>query len=474
MKNADFRQSRVYASFRREFMIYNNILETIGNTPIVKLNKLSSGVPFPLYVKMECFNPGHSIKDRIALKMIEEAEKRGDLKPGGTIIEATSGNTGMGLALAASIKGYKAIFVMPDKMSQEKILALRAFGARVVVTPTNVEPEDPRSYYCVSRRLAKETPNSFYADQYHNQDNPLTHYESTGPEIWKQTEGKITTFICGLGTGGTATGIGKYLKEKNPNIKVIGIDPEGSVYTEYKKSGKFGPIFAYKTEGIGEDFMPSTIDFQYIDEVFQVSDKESFQMTRKLARQEGLFVGGSCGSAVAGALKWAAQQKGTDEYPLILLPDSGSRYLSKIFDDDWMRENGFLDGEEATLGDFYKQREVLTCKSDTLAKDCIATFKNQGISQMPVVHDDGKLIGLVTEVDLMDSLMSGSANLQKPIEPFIERDVPTVTLHTTISEVQKHLKSGKVPVVLETDRKVAGIVTKIDVLEYLVGDQIIL
>ena len=447
-------------------MIYENILQTIGDTPIVKLHRLTAGLSTDLYAKVEYFNPGSSVKDRMAFKIIEEAERRGELKPGGTIVEATSGNTGMGLALIAAVRGYKAIFVMPDKMSIEKIQALRAFGARVVVTPTNVEPEDPRSYYCVAKRIAQETPNAFYSNQYHNPDNPKAHYETTGPEIWRQTDGKITHFIAGMGTGGTISGVGKYLKEKNPNIKIIGVDPEGSVYTEFKKTGKMGPAWVYKIEGIGEDFMPSTIDFKYIDEVVTVTDAEGFQYTRRLARMEGLFCGVSCGAAVAGAIKWARQQKGSC-FPLVLLPDSGSRYLSKVYNDDWMRENGLLEEAEVIVADFFKApSKLITCKSKDLAKDCIAQFRTHGISQMPVVNDDGSLFGIIAEYDLMQGVIGGSANLTKPIEPFVIRNVDTVSSQSSMQKVQEILKKDKVPVVMDKG-KVAGLITKIDLLEYL-------
>lgn len=447
-------------------MIYNNVIELVGNTPIVKLSRLSEGLPCSLYAKVEFVNPGSSVKDRIAIKIIDEAEKRGELKPGGTIIEATSGNTGMGLAMVAAVKGYKSIFVMPDKMSLEKIQALRAFGSKVVVTPTNVEPEDPRSYYCVAKRLVKETPNSFYANQYHNPDNPQTHYETTGPELWKQTDGKITTFIAGLGTGGTITGVGKYLKEKNPKIKIVGIDPEGSLYTQYHKTGKLGKAHPYKVEGIGEDFLPSTINFDYIDEVVQVSDKECFQMTRKLARCEGLFVGGSCGAAVAGAIKWAKAQKG-DELPVILLPDSGSRYLSKVFDDDWMRENGFMDEPEILVRDFFKPQKLVTVLPNILAKDCIAMLKEKSISQMPVMNPGGSLYGIIDESDLLNATLTGLLNLEKPIDPIVVKNVDTVTMDTAIADVKKILQEDKVPVVKENN-KVFGVITKIDLLNFLV------
>lgn len=449
-------------------MLYANILETVGDTPIVKLSRLTQGLSFDLFVKLEYFNPGGSVKDRIAIKIINEAERRGELKPGGTIVEATSGNTGMGLALVAAVRGYKAIFIMPDKMSIEKISALRAFGAKVVVTPTNVEPEDPRSYYSVAKRIAQETPNSFYSNQYHNPDNTLTHYETTGPEIWKQTEGRITHFIAGMGTGGTITGVGKYLKEKNPNVKVIGIDPEGSVYTEFKKSGKMGPAYVYKIEGIGEDFMPSTIDFKYIDEVVTVGDVEAYSVTRKLARQEGVFTGSSGGAALAGALKWARTQKNPC-MPVVLLPDNGTRYLSKVYNDDWMRENGLLEEPEVVVKDFFKsQQTVIGCKPNELAKDVIAKFKEHGISQMPVMNADGTMYGIIAEYDLLQAITGGSANLSKPIDPFVVRNVDTVQLHSPLRKVQEIIKADKVPVVVEGG-KILGLITKIDILDYFVN-----
>jgi len=448
-------------------MIHQNILELIGKTPIVKLNKISQGLPFDLFAKVEYFNPGASVKDRIAIHIINEAEKRGDLKPGGTIVEATSGNTGMGLAIVAAVRGYKAIFVMPDKMSNEKISALRAFGAKVVVTPTDVEPEDPRSYYCVSRRIADETPNAFYANQYHNPDNPKAHYLSTGPEIWEQTEGKITSFIAGLGTGGTITGVARYLKEKNPKIKIIGIDPVGSVYTELKKTGKMGIAHSYKVEGVGEDFLPSTIDMDIIDEVVQMGDKDSLTMTRALARREGIFVGGSCGFAVAGAVKWAREQK-TKEYPVILLPDSGSRYLSKVFNDDWMRENGFLDEPEIYVSDVFKARELISTTSEATGGDCINLLKKHSISQLPVLKKDGSLEGIITESDLLLAMSKDPERAARTIKDLVIRNVQSVQLTDPLTKVQEFLKNEYVPLVIQNG-KVLGLITKIDVLDYLVS-----
>lgn len=326
-------------------MIYESIVETIGNTPLVELKRVVGSVSATVAVKVEYLNPGQSIKDRIAVKMIDDAEAKGLIKPGGTIIEGTSGNTGMGLALVAAVRGYQCIFTTTDKQSKEKVDLLRALGARVEVCPTNVEPDDPRSYYSVAKRLSKEIPNSYYPNQYDNLSNREAHYESTGPEIWQQTEGKVTHFVAGIGTGGTITGTAQYLKEKNQNIKVIGVDSIGSVYKSYFETGVFdkNEIKPYLTEGIGEDIIPENVDFDFIDEVIQVNDKNALLTTRRLAKEEGLFIGGSCGAAVYGALEYAQKNKlSKNDLMVVILPDSGTRYISKIYNDEWMKEKGFI------------------------------------------------------------------------------------------------------------------------------------
>ncbi len=327
-------------------MIHNSIIDAIGNTPLVKLSSVTDGLKLTVAAKVEYLNPGQSIKDRIALKMIDDAEEQGLIKPGGTIIEGTSGNTGMGLALVAAVRGYKCIFTTTDKQSQEKVDLLRALGAEVKVCPTNVEPDDPQSYYSVAKRLSEEIPNSYYPNQYDNLSNRKAHYETTGPEIWGQTEGKVTHYVAGMGTGGTVTGTAQYLKEQNPDVKVVGVDSVGSVYKKYFETGEFdkSEVKPYLTEGIGEDIIPKNVDRELLDAVVQVGDKDAFQMTRRLAKEEGLFIGGSCGAAVYGALQYARENKlGENDLMVVILPDSGTRYTSKIYNDDWMREHGFLE-----------------------------------------------------------------------------------------------------------------------------------
>lgn len=445
-----------------------NVLQAIGNTPLVRFHSVSRGLRPIVAAKAEFMNPGGSVKDRIGIAMIEDAERRGLLRPGGTIVEATSGNTGVGLAIAAALKGYKTIFVMPDKMSDEKIRQLRAFGARVVITPTAVEPDDPRSYYSVSRRLADETPNAILAGQYWNPSNPEAHYRSTGPEIWRQTAGRITTFMAGMGTGGTISGIGRYLKEQNPNIKVVGIDPIGSLYTHYFQTGELGPAHGYKVEGVGEDFLPSTMDFGVVDDVVQVNDKESFLMTRRLVREEGMFCGGSSGLAVAGALKWlrtTGNDLDEDDVVVVLLPDSGSRYLSKVFDDAWMRENGFL--EQATVADMVaaRPREVITAQESTSVETAIRLMKTHNISQIPVLAENGQLHGILGESDLLDYLLSGGS-MSHSIADLHPKQVATVEPDLLIDDLPAIFGRSQAAVVTQ-DGKVIGIVTKIDVIDFL-------
>ena len=447
-----------------------NILEAVGRTPIVKLHSVAKHVAADIYVKCEYLNPAGSMKDRMAMNMVAEAEKRGELAPGGTIVEATSGNTGAALAMVAAIKGYKCVFVMPDKMSQEKISSLKAFGAKVVICPTAVEPEDPRSYYSVSRRLVEETPGAFYANQYHNPANPEAHYLSTAPEIWEQTGGEIDVFAAGMGTGGTISGCGRYFKEKKPGFKIVGVDPIGSLYYEYVKTGRLTKPFSYYVEGIGEDFLPTTMNLKLIDEIIRVDDKECFMMTRRLTREEGIFAGGSSGAAVAGAIKYA-EKSGKKENILILLPDGASKYLSKIFNDDWMRHNGFLDEpdllgyvSDILAGRRGKRRVISANRGDTIQK-VIGLLKEHSISQVPVL-DGGRMIGMVAEVDLLNHLVQSEGKLDDPIDPLVESDYATVTPATRVVLLKTIFNDAKLVVVQEGDSLV-DIITKIDLIEYL-------
>ncbi len=459
-----------------ELRIYDNIMQTIGHTPLVRLNSVVDDLPCTIYGKIEFFNPGGSVKDRIGWAIIEDAETQGLLKPGGTIVESTSGNTGVGLAIAAAIKGYRCIFVMPDKMSQEKIQFLRAFGARVVVTPTAVEPDDPRSYYKVAERLVRETPNSILANQYHNPINPQAHYETTGPELWEQLGDRMTHLMAGMGTGGTITGTGRYLKEKNPNIKVVGIDIEGSILTELHRTGRVIEAHSDLLEGIGEDFLPSATDLTVVDEMVMVNDRDSFLMTRRLVREEGIFCGGSCGAAVLGAIRYARQhQLGPEATLVVILPDSGSRYLSKIFNDDWMRENGFLppvkDLSRFKAIDIQRAKPSQTIYSihvEAPMEEVVQMMKQHDISQLPVVDDEGALLGIISEIDLLSHMLlkNHDHHSGEPIGAIMDtRPVvvgPNEQIETLLSLFNDH---GVV--VIANEREIVGILTKIDILDFL-------
>jgi len=455
----------------KKIQFYENIAQCVGKTPLVKINRISQAYKPLIFAKVEFFNPGSSVKDRIALEMIEEAEREGRLKPGGTIVESTSGNTGLGLAIVAAIKGYRTVFTMPDKMSIEKIRLLKAFGAEVIVTPTAVPHDSPESYYEVAKRVVRETPNSILANQYYNPKNVEAHYKTTGPEIWEQTAGQVDYVVIAIGTGGTISGVGKFLKEKNPAIKIVGVDPKGSVLREYFYTKKYTPVFkTYKVEGIGQDFIPGTLHFEYVDEVVEVTDKESFLMGRRLTREEGIFAGGSSGSALAGALK-VAERLTEKEIMVVLLPDTGERYLSKMYNDDWMRENLFLVPEKITV------RFVLEGKAKTLrqliAIDPVATvrkaldlFKEHDISQLPVL-DKGKPVGAVTDNELMSAVLENNTILDAPVSKLMKAAFPILPADAPIEQAIDYLKKKDSAVLIQDDHKVVGILTRYDVIEYM-------
>lgn len=444
-----------------------NILETIGNTPLVKLNKVTSEIDALVLAKVETFNPGNSVKDRMALKMIEDAEADGRLKPGGTIIEGTSGNTGMGLALAAIVKGYKCIFVISDKQSKEKSDILRAVGAKVIVCPTDVEPTDPRSYYSVSKRLGEEIPNSWYVNQYDNPSNAIAHYEQTGPEIWEQTGGKITHFVVGVGTGGTISGTAKYLKEKNPNIKIWGIDTYGSVFKKYHETGIFdeNEIYSYITEGIGEDILPKNVDFSLIDGFTKVTDKDAAVYTRKIALEEGIFVGNSAGAAVKGLLQ-LKEHFGPEDVVVVLFHDSGSRYVGKMFNDDWMRERGFLDEEITKAEDLIKEhieKPLVIVRTEELVSHAIERMRKYKISQIPVVDVNG-FVGSVDESDLFQSYITDKNTAERPIREVMGKPFPIVKIGTPVEEVSKLITKENQAVLIDLGNGKHHIITKHDII----------
>lgn len=447
----------------------NTILDTIGNTPLVKINKITKDIPALVLAKIETFNPGNSIKDRMALKMIEDAEKSGKLKPGGTIVEGTSGNTGMGLAITAVIKGYKCIFTTTDKQSKEKVDALKAFGADVIVCPTDLEPDDPRSYYSVSSRLEKEIHNAWKPNQYDNLSNSVAHYEQTGPEIWEQTEGKITHLVVGVGTGGTISGTAKYLKEKNPNIQILGIDTYGSVFKKYKETGIFdkNEIYPYITEGIGEDFLPQNVDFTLIDHFEKVTDKEAAIMTRRIPREEGIFAGNSAGSAMAGVMQMADKFKKGDVV-VVIFHDHGTRYLGKMFNDDWMRDRGFISPEPKKqaidLIETHRHLPLVTANEDQMISDAFELMQRYNISQLPVNNAKGEFTGSLVDGNLFAQLVKNHNLMHEPVKTIMQESFPIVKSTDAIDFVSSQF-SNQIQAVLMMD--MGGnwhIITKVDVI----------
>ncbi len=450
-------------------MYFDSVIETIGNTPLVKLNEVSRGIPGTILVKVEYFNPGNSMKDRMAIKIIEDAEKEGLLQPGGTIIEGTSGNTGMGLALGAIAKGYKCIFTLADKQSREKIDVLRAMGAEVIVCPTNVAPDDPRSYYSVAQKLHRDIPNSFYVNQYDNLSNTQAHYESTAPEIWEGTNGKITHYVAGVGTGGSACGVSKYLKEKNKNITVIGIDSFGSVFKKYKETGQLDEkeVYPYLTEGIGEDILPQNVDFDLIDEFIKVTDKDAAIMARKLAQKEGLFVGWSSGSAVYGALEYARKHLNPDDVMVIILPDHGTRYLGKIYNDLWMNDHGFTEKTElATAKDIVERKvrdHLVSIDCNMLVGDVIKTLTKQGISQIPV-KDGDEIVGSITDSKLLRLLLEDQTSSNEKVSAVMDKPLQFVGLDNTLDVLSSLISKENNALLVRDQKNEIHIITQHDIL----------
>jgi cystathionine beta-synthase len=452
-------------------MIYNSIVDTIGNTPLVKLNKVNRGIPGTIVAKVEYFNPGNSTKDRMALKMILDAEKAGLLKPGGTVIEGTSGNTGMGLALTAIARGYRCIFTMADKQSQEKINILRAVGAEVIVCPTNVAPDDPRSYYSIARKLNKDIPNSFYPNQYDNLSNTAAHYETTGPEIWEQTNGKITHYVATVGTGGSMCGTAKFLKEKNPSLVTIGIDTFGSVFKKYKETGTFdeNEIYPYLTEGFGEDILPKNVNFDVIDHFIKVTDKDGAVGARRLSREEGLFVGWSSGSAIHGALEYARENLREDDLMVILLPDHGTRYLAKVYNDQWMKDHGFLEtrsfgSAREILSARNGQNSLFTVPQTSRVGDAIRVMNREGIDQIPVTDNDN-FVGSVSASSLLEKIIQDPHLQDKQVGDIMDKPMQFVAPDSTLDVLSSLLNKDNKAVLVRDAQEKVHIITQHDVLK---------
>ncbi|MDQ3082404.1 MAG: pyridoxal-phosphate dependent enzyme [Gemmatimonadota bacterium] len=461
------------ASVERNRRPYDDITETIGWTPLIRLNAVTRGIRTPVYGKAEFFNPGGSIKDRIAIPIIDRAEREGRLKPGGTIVEGTSGNTGTALAIAAALRGYKCIFTMPDKMSQEKVRLLKAFGAEVIITPTAVPPDHPDSYVMMARRIAKETPNAILADQFYNDANPLAHYDVTGPELWEQTEGRITHFVAAAGTGGTITGVGRYLKERNPKIRIIAGDPVGSILADYwRTDGKqINEGVPYKIEGIGQDKIPGTLDMSVIDDYQTVNDKDSFAMARRLTREEGLFVGGSSGLIAVVALKVAREIDDPDAFVVTVLCDTGERYLSKVYNDEWMRENQLLDSTRVTLMHVLDRKEgnaptVVSTSPGATVRQALGLMSLHDISQLPVMEDQN-CVGSVSDWSLSQKSLENPKLLDATISEVMESPFPTVASDQQVDSVVKLLSKSNPAVLVRSNGAVQGIVTRSDMLHFM-------
>ena len=461
-------------------MWHDSVLDTIGDTPLVQLNQIASDLPCTVLGKVEFFNPGGSVKDRIGLSMIEDAEEKDLIEPGGTIIEGTSGNTGAGLAIAAIAKGYRCIFTTTDKQSQEKIDVLRGLGAEVLVCPTNVEPDDPRSYYSVARRLSEEIPNSVYLNQYDNPSNAQIHYETTGPELWEQTEGRITHFVAGAGTGGTISGTSRYLKEQNEEIEIVGVDPRGSVFYKYFHEGVFDEdeIYPYFTEGVGEDIIPENMDFDIIDDFVQVDDESAMQMTRRIAREEGLFIGQSCGMALAGALQWMNDHRDAlspEDVVVVLFPDSGFRYLSKTYNDEWMQNHGFLEKNPDVTADEVvtlrqKQTDVISAAPDDELGNVIERMTEEGISQMPVIDDNREVVGSITETRLLNHLIDHPDSRDAPVRKIMGTPFPVVPASLHLDHLSAYLERDAGAVLVDygpDSNQEYSVLTKTDLISAL-------
>jgi cystathionine beta-synthase len=453
---------------------FESILDTVGGTPLVRLRQLGRGLPCPVLAKVEAFNPGGSVKDRIGLAMVEAAAREGRLKPGGTIVECTSGNTGLGLAMVAAVKGYRAVFCMPDKVSSEKVYLLKAFGAEVFLSPTAVEPAHPDSYYSVARRISTERPGAVLMDQYQNPANPAAHYATTGPELWKQTDGKISHFVAGMGTCGTICGTGRYLKERNPKVQVIGADPVGSILKHYHETGKLEEAHTYKIEGVGEDFIPGNLDVKVVDRVLSCTDHDGLNTTRRMAREDALFAGGSAGMAVWVALE-VAKGCGPDDLVVVLLPDTGERYLSKVHNDEWMRDNHLLDlgaarVEQLVSGKSPRLRQLISVSAGEPLKRALALIEQHDVSQLPVLRN-GEVLGTLAEDEVLRVALSDRTALERPVDAFMGPPLPVVGSEEGADAVTRLLASRSPAVLVRAGGSVSGILTRFDMLQFLAGGE---